>query len=317
MSEELEPKTEVTEESEVVTPEKKKKKEKSKAQKIIEWVLFGIFIAIFGVVAAGVIDAKIHQKDNYNQELRFGWGSFIVLTNSMEPEYMVDTALITYKEDLNKVTEFLKSIDNINVVKDDADEFVASFTKDKSLDMTFMNVGTGINPYSFPFVNDEYNPNIPGSQSKCITSSSVMTHRIRELHVYKNVEYGKGRFVFVTAGINDKGEASKIGQYQFVTEKEYLGMVKLNSAFIGKVFKFISSIWGLLVLLLIPAAYLIVTSAIDIFKVLRESEEKAESEPKAPSSLDILSDKDRERLKQELLDEMIESKKGENKDNEN
>ena len=107
MSEELEPKTEVIEESEVKTPDKKKKKEKSKTQKIIEWVLFGIFIAIFGVVAAGVIDAKIHLKDNCNQELRFGWGSFIVLTNSMEPRYKVNTALITYKEDLGKLTETL------------------------------------------------------------------------------------------------------------------------------------------------------------------------------------------------------------------
>lgn len=314
MNEELEPKTEVIEESEVVTPEKKKKKEKSKAQKIVEWVLFGIFIVIFGVVAAGVIDAKIHQKDNYNQELRFGWGSFIVLTNSMEPKYNVNTALITYKEDLGKVTESLKGIASINIVKDDADEFVAAFSKDDSLDMTFMNVGTGIDPNSFPFVTPEYQAS---RSTGIVIKSYVMTHRIREIHVYKNVEYGKGRFVFVTAGINDDGEASKMGQYQFVTEKEYLGMVKMNSDFLGKVFKFISSIWGLLVLLLIPAAYLIVTSAIDIFKVLRESEEKAESEPKDPSSLDTLSDKDRERLKQELLDEMIESKKGENKDNEN
>lgn len=314
MNEELEPKTEAIEESEVVTPEKKKKKEKSKAQKIIEWVLFGIFIAIFGVVAAGVIDAKIHQKDNYNQELRFGWGSFIVLTNSMEPKYNVNTALITYKEDLGKVTESLKGVASINIVKDDADEFVAAFSKDDSLDMTFMNVGTGIDPNSFPFVTPEYQTS---RYSGLVVKNYVMTHRVREIHVYKNVEYGKGRFVFVTAGINDQGEASLMGQYQFVTEKEYLGMVRMNSDFLGKVFKFISSIWGLLVLLLIPAAYLIVTSAIDIFKVLRESEEKAESEPKAPSSLDTLSDKDRERLKQELLDEMIESKKGENKDNEN
>ncbi len=320
MSEEI-IETEVVEtptESEGQSP--KKKKEKSKAQKIIEWILFGIFMVIFGIVAAGVIDGKIHQKDNCNQELRFGWGSFIVLTNSMEPDYKVDTALLTYKEDLGKLTEQLKGIGTVQVYKDTADEYVLSFEENDSIDLTFMNNQTNIDYYSFDFAHDIYNYD-PYQPDKMIVRNRIMTHRIRELHVFKNVDYGNGRYVFVTSGINHHGVDALEGQFQFVTEKEYLGVVKLNSDFIGKVFKFMTSIWGLFILLLIPAFYLIITSAIDIFKALKDTDGGDSGNgdggnTNAPESLETLSDADRERLKQELLDEMISQKKGEKKDNE-
>ena len=307
-----------TEESEVETP-KKKKKEKSKTQKIIEWILFGIFVVLFGFVAAGVVDGYVHKKENNNMELRFGYGSFIVLTNSMEPKYKVNTALITYKEDLGKVTSELKSISGATIARDDDEQFVIAFTKEKSLDMTFFNKRTTVDEEHFDFVyKDLYDRNY-NPDAKCIVKDYVMTHRIMELHIFKNVKYGNGRYVFVTSGINNEtGVDSLKGQYQFVTEKEYLGIVKLNSDFLGQVFKFITSIWGLLILLLLPAFYLIITSGIDIFKVLKETDEPSVTNGEmnnAPSSLDNLSKEDRERLKREMLDEMI-AKKGKKKDDE-
>ena len=77
-------------------PKKRIKKKKSKARVITEWILTGIFGVIFIFVLAGQLDGMIHAKDHHNQQLRFGTGSFIVTTNSMEPEYPVGTAIITY-----------------------------------------------------------------------------------------------------------------------------------------------------------------------------------------------------------------------------
>ena len=64
----------------------KTKKPKSKARKIIEWVLFGIFGFACAVVLAANISAMVNKKKNYGQSIRFGVGSFVILTNSMEPD---------------------------------------------------------------------------------------------------------------------------------------------------------------------------------------------------------------------------------------
>ena len=79
---------------------KKTKKKKSKTRVIIEWVLFGLFLVVFAFAGAAVIDSMIHKKDNYNQSLKFGLGTFIVLTDSMEPEYEQGSAIFTYKDDI-------------------------------------------------------------------------------------------------------------------------------------------------------------------------------------------------------------------------
>ena len=69
------------------------KKPKSKTRKIIEWILFGIFGVAFAVVIAGNISSIIHRDENYGQSLRFGVGSFVVMTTSMEPEIKKDDAI--------------------------------------------------------------------------------------------------------------------------------------------------------------------------------------------------------------------------------
>ena len=294
---------------------KRIKRPKSKARKIIEWVLLGIFLVIFGVIAAGTIDSMIHAKEHYGEKLKFGIGSFVVLTNSMEPKYNKDDALITYKEDMEAIVSELKAVPNATIIQDDEVKFIITMdindtNKDHGVDITFKNVNMGIDWSTFEFVNDCY------KTGQMITTGYVMTHRIMELHVDKTIAYGNGRYTFVTAGINHGGTHSLMGQYQFVTEKNYLGTVKVSSQFLGQIFKFVSSAWGLIILLLIPAAYLIVVSGIDIFRALKGTDGEGSSETRVSNTdnskkiegLEELSEEDRERLKRELLDQMIEEK---------
>ena len=141
-----------------------------------------------------------------------------------------------------------------------------------------------------------------------------MTHRLFELRVDTSIKLGEGRYMFFTTGINPEGSESHPGQYQAFTEKEIIGVVVMNSVFLGGFFGFISSPWGLLVFLLVPAFYLVITSVMDIFKAIKDPEEETagegEEKKKSASSLDELSEEDRARLKQEMLDEMMNKKKG-------
>ena len=271
-------------------PEQKVKKPKSKARKIVEWVLFGIFGVLFAFVLAGNISGMIHKDENYGQQIRFGYGSFIVLTTSMEPEIPKDSAIITYKEKV--------------------ESFTSRFTKGETVDLTFVNIE----------VNIAFEPDTPAFKrvngGRSVVSNQVMTHRLREVHVDDSVEYGNGKYIFITAGINTGGDYSLEGQYQIFTEKQYLGVVKISNTALGKVFNFIASPIGLIILLLIPAGYLIVVSGMDIFKTLKTAEEKEASASK-DDRLSNLSEEQRAKLKKELLDEMLKQKKGEKKDNGN
>lgn len=258
------------------------KSKKKTIKNIIGWILFGIFGAIFAFVLAGNIDAMINKKNNANQTLRFGFGSFVVLSDSMEPKYMKDSAIITYKEKIEKVYE--------------------TFNKDNSkiIDVSFYNSYPG---FDFQPDNPKY--------KEPIYMNMVMTHRVVEVHMDASKAKGQGRYIIVTAGINPMSNTGQENQYQVFTEKQYIGVVKLNSNFLGQFFIFISSAWGLIILLLIPAGYLIVTSGIDIFKALKqEDEDTVKVEGKASDvKVDNLSEKERERLKKELLQEMIDAKK--------
>lgn len=265
---------------------KKTKKKKSKVRVIIEWVLFGLFLVVFAFAGAAVIDSMMHKKDNYNQSLKFGLGTFIVLTDSMEPEYKQGSAIFTYKDNIEKVVE--------------------EFRSGKTVDLTFFNENCGIDPTSVDFEIERFKPSEGGQM---IVTNKVMTHRLMEVHENKDVAIGEGRYLLVTSGINSRGVYSLEGQYQLLTEKQFLGKVVLYSPVLGSAFQFVISPVGLIVLLLIPAGYLIITSSIDIVKALKEKEETETSGTNAPSSLDNIKGEDRERLKKELLEEMMNKKK--------
>lgn len=257
---------------------KKKKRKKSKVRSIIEWILTGIFAAAFIFFAAAQIDGYVHKNEHEGQMVRFGYASFVVWTDSMEPDYPVDTAIITFLEDEQTI--------------------VNRFKNGETVDLTF------INNVAFP----EIHPSNPEYTNE-IVSYKIMTHRLMEV-----IEQD-GQYYFVTAGINPGGNLSNKSQYQVTQYKKLLGVVKSKSAFLGGLFSFISSVFGLLVFLLIPALYLAISSIIDILRTLKEAEnapQDANSNKNTSTSLDGISKKDKERLKQQMLDEMLNKKQ--NKD---
>ncbi len=268
----------------------KVKKPKSKARRIIEWVIIGIFGALFLVVGAGQIESMVNKDTYFSQPIRFGLGNFIVKTDSMVPEYPKGTAIITLRKDPEVIYN----------------EFISG----KTVDITFMDACTVTNEYTKP-TDSKYN-----DRTKPL--NMAMTHRLREVHINPNAEKWKGRYVFIVAGINSQGIASREGQYQAFTDRYLLGEVIIHSDFLGGVFGFVASPWGLFVLLLVPAFYLVIVSVLDIFKALKEPQAAAAgdtpSEPKnTGSSLAGLSEADKARLKQEMLNQMLEKKAAERK----
>ena len=278
--------------------EKKVKKPKSKARKIIEWVLTGIFVALFAVIGIAQIDGMVHKKDHYNQALKFGYGTFVVQTESMEPTYKKGDALVTYY--------------------DDADKIYKDYVAGKTVDITFYYD----NSTRLPGARPQKAENQALTELIEAPGYPIITHRVREIQLNESVEKGKGKYTFIVAGINNSVASAtdsngNIYQYQAVSEKAILGRVVIGSAFLGGVFSFVSSIWGLLILLLIPAFYLIITSVIDIFKAYKEPEEapanaSSNGEATTNSGTLELSEEDKKRLKEELLEEMLNKKKGDN-----
>lgn len=272
----------------------KVKKPKSLAMKIAEWVITGIFGVFFIVIGAGTIDGMVHKNENYGESLKFGWAYFVVKTDSMDPKYPVDSAIVTHKDDVKDVYSYY--IEHKQAISNESNDYY--------IDLTFMDAyGTG----HYRPTNTKYNNDVSGS------TRSVMTHRLREIAYNPSVAYGEGQYTFVVSGINIGGHQAQAGQYQVFTEKQYLGVVKTSSQFLGGLFNFISSVWGLLIMLLIPAIFLVVTSVLDIFKTMKEPDDeekivlKGDSD-KADDRLSSISDKDRERLKRELLEQMIKEK---------
>ena len=284
------------------------KKPKSKARKIVEWVLTGVFVALFAVVGIAQIDGLIHKKDHYNQTIRFGYGTFVVQTDSMEryanrkKVYGVNSAIITYLDNADKIYK----------------DYLAYKGTDKHIDVTFCDGCSAYTEYTEPLESPELTTRTP------LSEYPIITHRVREIHINESAKLGQGKYTFIVSGINpysknlgsDGTTTVTINQYQVFTEKELLGRVVVGSAFLGGVFSFVSSVWGLLILLLIPAFYLVISSVIDIFKAYKEVEEPKEAsnngETTNSSGTLELSEADKKRLKEELLEQMLNKKKGDN-----
>ena len=287
-----------------MSKKEKVKKEKSKARKIIEWVFTGLFAVLFVFFAAGQVDGMIHKKENYGYTVNFGYSYYIITTNSMEPEYKVGTAIISHKVSPEKIVKMFDSNEVVDMT------FVGMY-RENDVDYDYEDYFPGNITYGgIEYKLEGNNPVYPKQLNQAIT------HRLIDYHIDESKKEGEGRYTFVCAGINTGGELAKEGQYQLLTENELLGIVKVNSKVLGGLFKFITSPWGLLVFLLVPAFYLVITSVLDIFKAMKEPEEENASEGQekqsGSASLEGLSEKDKERLKREMLEEMLNKKKGDN-----
>lgn len=307
---------------------KEKKKEKSKAFKVLSYVVTGILSAVFLLIAVGQIMGLSLKSKNNGQSLSFGvFGNFIVLTDSMEPEYPEKTAIVTYKESPEKIyslylenqkynepiqKEYEKKLSQVQNQEETIALLEEMESKEKHIDITFMDIYSGYR--NVKPSRDTHDPilsnlNDPVQVSSSVMSVPIMTHRLREIQIDDSKEEGEGRYTFITSGTNIGGHYSQMGQYQAFTEEELLGVVKINSPILGGFFQFITSVWGLLVLLLIPALYLIISSIKDILDALKEKEESSASEEKNKElSLDSLSKEEQERLKSEMLEEMLQNK---------
>lgn len=320
------------------------RKEKGKGKNLLSKIIFGFILAIFAALALGPVIGQFQKKENYNQVLNYGcFGNFVVLTDSMEPLYQKGDALVTKKQNADSLYSLYLSYEEKNAeLKQEYYQKLKEVSNNFSPTADNMeNVITYLNEYEekayhidLTFVDcyEEYQSIRPTKENDPITSfldvpiqlttstleSRIMTHRLREIQVNESVKTGEGRYTFIVSGINIGGNQSGLGQYQAFTEKQLLGKVELNSSFLGKFFRFLASPWGLLIMLLIPSGYLIVTSIMDIFKALdakdREETVTENEEPKNPVAQRVefkdMSDEDRERLKQEMLQQMLEEKSG-------
>ena len=136
---------------------------------------------------------------------------------------------------------------------------------------------------------------------------NTMTHRLFYMTVNESIPEGQGRYHFFVSGINDQGQLSKTSQYQVFSETQLYGRVFGCSKAIGALYTFVTSPWGLIVLILIPTLYMIISSFIDLFR--KEDAELETSSSTTNTQLGNISEKNKEKLKKELLEKMIQEKK--------
>ena len=202
--------------------EEKVKKPKSKARKIIEWIGTIILGIVFAVVATFNV-AKLLTRNEYGQGNSFGISSYVVLTDSMEPKYKTDSVIIAYKDSPEEIVKRWNEIKDLNL----------EMTDDRCINMTFVDAYTKKVPSGFPEYYDQTNP-----LTQQMGQPVVMTHQLFNIVVDESIPEGQGRYTFFVHGINISEHQAKQGQYQAFTEKEYLGVVRSNSTFLGGVSNF-------------------------------------------------------------------------------
>ena len=132
----------------------------------------------------------------------------------------------------------------------------------------------------------------------------TMTHRLVGIRLNEDIKEGSGRYDFFVQGINKESKNYSGDQGQAFDERVLLGKVQFGSTFLGIVYKGVTSVWGLLILILLPSGYLIITSILDIVKGLKDDDEDAKQKVESTDGLQ-LSNEDKERLKSELLEELL------------
>ncbi len=143
----------------------------------------------------------------------------------------------------------------------------------------------------------------------------VVTHRVSKIDIKED-----GKYYFTVHGINNDsqqcadtngGERDCTDQTQYFSEDYLIGKVTGKSVAFGKLYSFFTTIWGLIILLAIPAGYLITTSVIDIVKAAKMEDEQEAKPAEAVAGMEGLSPEDIARLKEEMLNEIIEQKQKE------
>lgn len=274
----------------------KKKVKKSKLRRILEGIFFSVFGIIFVAILGFQIVGNITKKDNYGVPNVLGTQIMVVLTDSMEPDYKVDDMIIVKKTDPEKIYELVKSDSNTKEGKvkfQDTAQNLKWIEEDcLVIDTSFLKIDL-----SFYYSTSEL--------------KMTMTHRLIGIRLNEDVKEGNGRYDFFVQGINSESKNYSGTQGQVFDERVLLGRVSFGSTFLGVIYKGVTSIWGLFILILLPSGYLIITSILDIVKGLKEDDEEDNDKKDGTSTL---SKEDRERLKSEMLEELL-NKANSNKEN--
>lgn len=291
----------------------KKKKEKSKLRKILEGIGIGIFVAAIGACAFVMIYSRFGKnKDNKYAPTKIGnlYLPVYVVSDSMEPSIPKNSMI------------FIKSVSPESIYN----SYKSAIEKGKEIkiDLTFDDnymPGAYLGPASYSEEAKQAlldNGKQIGSRTTYTNPMRTMTHRLFFMEVNENVELGKGRYRFYVAGTNVSKYASQQDQFQLFTEAELYGKVIGKSVILGGFYWFATTSWGLIVLILIPTLYMIISSVLDLFRKeeAKESEQIIENAKKQvegdSTSIDSLSDKEKEKLKKQLLEKMMEEKRKEN-----
>lgn len=235
----------------------KEKEKKPLWRRITGWLMTAIVIGAVGFFAAFMINGQINKDKHYGVNMFLGTSTLIVQTDSMEPDYMVGSAI------------FVKEIEPQDIKIDD--------------DLTFHWEQGG--------------------------QSLIVTHRVKGITQDEN-----GTYFFECHGINTESDQCTwdcTDQFQNVPDYWVIGKVTGNSKAFGKLYSFFTTIWGLIILLAIPAGYLITTSVIDIVKAAKMEDEQEAKPVEAVAGMEGLSPEDIARLKEEMLNEIIEQKQKE------
>ena len=216
-------------------------------------------------------------------------------------------------EDAQKKTEHLETIKKLKSARE---KYYEIEDKYQHIDITFFDnyLGSYLDAKEIRALDDADGKS--RFTSRTSPSQMIMTHRLRYIAKDEQAKEGEAKYIFYVSGTNYSTHYSQSGQYQVFSEKEFLGQVKINSPFLGGFFSFVSSVWGLLILIMIPALYLIITSGRDLIKSLKEKEEQEEAYAQygiSSTSLEGISKEDQERLKAEMLEEILYGKKDETK----
>lgn len=230
-------------------------------KRITNGILTGLVVLIIGAIATfGIASLTSDKKANYGVNVIFNHAMLVVLTDSMDPDYPVGSAIFIEKTDPKDIK-----------IGDD-------------LSFYYDSIGM------------------------------VITHRVSEI---KTPSESNSHYTFTLHGINT--HSTQCGsednpedctyQTQTVTEDKVIGKVIGSSVALGKIYNFMVTPAGLLILLLIPGSYLIFVSLKTIVKTLKEDENKdVKVVSSSSTALDSLSEEDKERLKQDLLNELLEEK---------
>ena len=228
-----------------------------------------IVTGFFVALVAGLGGFKIYQKVSGDTAI-FGSQYPVVLTDSMEPVYNVDDVLIVK----NCGPEDVKEGDDIS--------------------------------FYWDLANSKEPTNIKAD------GVYMMTHRLESIEYFEDASENDGyHYTFTTHGINTQSDQCGGGdctyQKQVFHEKVLIGKVTGKSGFLRVMNKVLTSVWTLIILILIPCLYLMISTVVDMIKKLNvvDEEEKGENKASNNHSLDGLTPEQKEKLKKQMLEELL------------